>query len=542
MSGARARSVGVGAGLAALVVLRLVLVHASMSEILNWEEPYRLIIATELLEGPQWALADYQADAYQGGSLAMGVLAVPFVAALGPSYETLKLAPLTFTVLTALAWAVLLWRWVSPTAAVVAVWLAALAPPMAEIYQVHAMGSHAESALFTVAGFALVMPLFRRDAVPGGGRLVALGAVAGAGFWYCYTAATGIAAWGLLWLARTPARTVRRALPALLAGAALGLAPWLAYNLQHDFHGVDRVVELFGRGAELAPAREPLAERAAALVGVDLVRALGFAETVPGLPEWPAWTWYALAGLVLVALAVATLRDRPWAADASAPALVAALVLLAIGVHLAVYLASSFRCDVENGFIAYRFFAPLFPLVAAGVGVASARARGRLGRAAAIAIVVAFLALGGLGTAELLRERPGRPLPVLAQADSLMGQATLLKHRDDPARGLALVAALREPRRGRVYFGFGWGLEFRYEKDGDWRRLTDALAAADPEQRRAVLAGIRWAVRTREAQVRRFANAGFLATHSRALHARLVDLAVRLRTLDDAAGAARAAG
>ncbi|MEO6027496.1 MAG: hypothetical protein ABIR79_11575 [Candidatus Binatia bacterium] len=535
---ARAAGVGLALGFVAMVALRLLLIHVSLSEILNWEEPYRLTIADAVIAGPRWSLADYQADAYQGGSLAMGILAAPLVAVFGSSYETLKLVPLAFTLLTAAGWALLLWRWVSPAAAALATWLFALAPPMAQIYQVHAMGSHAETALFTVAGFVLTMALLHPSATPVRVRVgtFALGAVAGLGLWYCYSAASGIAAWGLVGLGMAPKGRVRRSFVPLLTGAAIGFTPWLVQNLRSGFSGLERVVELFGpRGSDLLPPVEPLVVRAAALVGVDLVRALGFAETVPGVPEWPAWTLYLL-GVVLVSL-LAVLARGVSTVDRAEP-LVARLIVLTIAVHLGAYLASSFRCDVENGFIAHRFFSPLFPLVAAGAAIVLTRpSRGWPQRAAGVGMVF-VLGLGALGTAELLRERPSRPIPLPTQSDALMGQAMLLKHRHDPARGLVLIAALDEPQRTRVYFGFGWGLEFRYEKDGDWERLARVLDGAQPDERRAVLSGIRWAVRTREGQVRDYANAEFFGEYSRALHSRIVELAARLNARDQPSASA----
>lgn len=520
-------------GLVVLVTLRVTMIHASLDQILNWEEPYRLTIAQALLDGPRWPVADYQADSYQGGSLVMGMLAAPLVAVLGPSLETLKLVPLLFTLLTTIAWAVLLWRWVGPAAAALVVWLVALAPPMAQIYQVHAMGSHAESALFTVAGFLPTLALLQSGLAPSRVRMLSflLGTVAGLGLWYCYSAASGIAAWILVWAVFSPPATVRRGLAPLVVGTIVGLLPWLAYNLGHGFQGFDRVLELFGPNvAELAPGRESLAQRTGALVAVDLVRALGFSEGSLGVPEWPAWIWYVATLLVFVALAViagsAVRTPRP-------VAFVAVLVVLAIAGHLAAYLVSSFRCDVENGFIAYRFFSPLFPLVAAGTAVVLTRPTSQSGRAVTLAGAVLLLGLGGFGTAELLRERPGRPFPAPRTADALMGQATLLKHRADPSRGLALIAALDETQREDVYFGFGWGLEYRYEKDGDWSAFVRALDAARSDERHVVLSGARWAVHTREQQVRGYANAGFLSAFSRELHARIVDLAARLRALDE---------
>ena len=105
------------AGIVALVLLRLVLIHASSGDVYYWEEVHRLVAARELAIGAPWPLVEYQADHYQGGSLVVAMLAAPIFAVLGPSHAHLKLVPLGFAVATAILWVVLLWRTAGPLSA-----------------------------------------------------------------------------------------------------------------------------------------------------------------------------------------------------------------------------------------------------------------------------------------------------------------------------------------------------------------------------------------------------------------------------------------
>jgi len=522
------------AGLLALVVLRLLLVHHRLDETLYWEEPYRLTIATEILSGPRLPLVEYQADHYQGGSLAVGLLAVPLVAALGPSFETLKLVPLAFALATAALWCALLWRAVGPAAAALNAWLMALAPPFAQIYQVHAMGSHAESAFFTAAGFLLL-----HDLAAGRGsaraRAFALGAIGGLGLWFCYTAASGIAAWGLvfLWLAWR-ARGLDRLLPLALGGVA-GLLPWLAYNASNGFRGLDRLSELLDPSRPVVTgSSEPLPTRLAALFAVDLPRALGFPEAVTGVPEATAWAYLGLVAASLVAVgwaALSGLRRVDARADAQGT-LVSALIALAVAFHLLVYAVSSFRPDVETGFIAYRFFAPLYPLATAAVSLAVTRVWSGKLRPVALVAVVALLSLGGYGVVTLLRETPARPPVPTSHGYRLLGLLSAIKHRDRVAHSAALLERLEGEPRALAFFGYGWALQFEYEKYGDWSEFVRGLALCrTPEDRQAAMDGAQWALGARLSSMRREANAGYRAEWNRAALVKMSEFAARVRAL-----------
>jgi 4-amino-4-deoxy-L-arabinose transferase-like glycosyltransferase len=527
------------AGLVTLVALRLVLIHASLPDILYWEEPYRLTIAREVLNGPHLPLAEYQADHYQGGSLVVGLLAVPFVAAFGPTYAALKLVPLAFTVATAVLWTLLLWRAVGPLAAAVGAWLLALAPPFAQVYQVHAMGSHAESALFSAAAFVLTLALVR--SVRGRVLPFLLGLTAGLGLWFCYTVATAIAACALVWLWRRPRDVFGPALLPLLGGAAVGLVPWLGYNLTHGFSGIDRLTELFDPlQREAATVREPLVTRVTALAAVDLPNALGFQDGIAGLPGPAAWAYYGLLIVALGSVALIALRGR----TRERKTMLATLMSAYVALHLLAYVVSSFRLDVESGFIAYRFFAPLFPVAAALLAMTVAHllepptqlAAGRDARAVGIGVLVLALALGGYGFASLVREHVADETPPFDSGYKLMGVLTQLKYRDHIERAFDLLGRLPDHPRALALFGVGWGLEFQYEKDGNWPALaTAATVTTLPSDGAAVLEGLRWGVVQTEKKSRAYANAGFRPDYHANLHRRVSELAAHVHELTQTA-------
>lgn len=529
-------AVAVVLGLVALVGLRLFLLTVSLDTTIYWEEAYRLIAASEIATGARWPLFEYQADHYQGGSLLVALLAAPLVASFGKTYFVLKLVPLTFALATAVLWTVVLWRAAGPTVAALAAWLFALAPPLACIYQVHAMGSHAETALFTVGGFLLTREIMAGARARSLSFL--LGVVGGIGIWFCYTAAVGVAAWGLAWLFATPRGTVRRGWPALVGGGLVGLLPWVFYNAARGFRGLDRLAELFGAAQrEPMSVAEPLATRLAALVGVDLPRALGFPEAILGVPGAAAWLYYALAitalgGLVWVAFGRGgrslepEFARPPWTAGRGP---IAALVLAAVVFDLAAYTLSSFRLDVEGGYIAYRLFSPIFPLIAVAFALVFAGLRDAGRSRLAVGGAALVLALGVYGTLALAREHVERDIPPVESGYKVMGLLTQLKYRADLVRGAELLARLPSEERSAAFFGFGWGIEFQYEKDASWSGFVQALAMPpNGADRSAALRGVEWSVRAAERQSRTEANALFRPEYSRAKHQRLVELRTRM--------------
>ena len=122
------------------------------------------------------------------------------------------------------------------------------------------------------------------------GTWFGFGLVAGLGLWFCPTAGVTLGACGLTWL-------VLMGLPrigefcAATGGAALGLVPWLGYNLQYGFPGLDRILEMFGYLEPIDPWIEMSArEKAWNLVSNDWLEGI--------ITPWLEPLLGALAGLL----------------------------------------------------------------------------------------------------------------------------------------------------------------------------------------------------------------------------------------------------
>ena len=211
-----------------------------------WEEDYRWVAAREILAGLQQPVFDYQADNYQGGSLVLIGIITGLFALFGESLLSLKLAPLGFAAATLAAIYILGRLWFGRRTALIAASAYLAGPPLLLHSALIPMGSHGESALFSLVQFICFLGILsRRWHTPLG--WAALGFVSGLGLWFCYTSGLSLVACGMTWLILEGIPRLRLLLAAT-GGALLGLIPWFAYNLQNDFTGFLRLFEIFGAG------------------------------------------------------------------------------------------------------------------------------------------------------------------------------------------------------------------------------------------------------------------------------------------------------
>jgi hypothetical protein len=211
---------------------------------LDRESLGRGLLARELLDGPAFRLLDYQMDPYAGGSLVMGLVAVPLFALLGDSVFVLHLATLPFLAGLAVATWALVHRHFEEGAALLAMALVLFSPYSASRLALVAWGDNVQVPLFMALALLLAAPL-ARGGEPRPWRVGLLGFVAGFGVYYHYHFVIPLALLGLLLLAADRA-WLRRPVTwaALAAGLGLGLAPWLAYNLGHRWEGL--VISTYG--------------------------------------------------------------------------------------------------------------------------------------------------------------------------------------------------------------------------------------------------------------------------------------------------------
>jgi len=436
-----------------------------------WEETYRLLMAEALSQHWQWPLLDVQADPYAGGSLVFAALAAPFVALLGPSLMGLKMMAILWSALGFVAWTTLVDRYFGLWPAFVFAFLFVFGPPLFIVYNLIAMGSHAE--VMTLAGIQIWLAYrYLYDETHSRAGLFLWAAVAGVGTWFTYTAALPFAA--CLLIALVAGVLPPRQWPVPAAGFLLGFAPWIVTNVANGAQGLDVLTRTFGLdGSAAAAGSATYVQTVRYLVTKGIPLGLRFPEltiTLPGedhvRPLVLGQAYCVLAALGAIALAVARLlrtgvgfRVRRLAATCpEAPLLVMfPLFVLVLGATDHIFLVID-----RVPFFAFRLMVPFLPALMAVIAIAV----GRLPTWPRAALLILLGCLGGAGTFQVLAagasERPRLSADARALGAEAAGHLLYYKHGADLPRLTERIDAMPEELRSAAFQGVGFSVAAHY--------------------------------------------------------------------------------
>ena len=440
--------------------------HPRTGEALEFhpEEISRASIALEVREGPLLPVRDYQWTHTFGGSLVVGLAAIPFFEVFGVSVFSLKLAPLCFELLVVALGFLLYDRLFGPRAAWIGGLLLAVSSPGQALLATIAWGTHASTNAFVMGGFLCYVLSLERSADGAVARVrpgwrFAFGLLSGFALWFGSSYLVALLAVLICELVRDRREFLRVSSGALLAGLLIGLTPWLRYNSFHDYAGlaVDSGIDLLDMALVPRLARVP-------------ERFVEFSTTA-----FPAGLWHrdvgfvpgALLAVVATASAFVMAALGAWRLRGSVACIPRAffalgpqrcdpaLVLL---LHPALFLLGLMLSDHWSSLNAqqltpYFFFSPLFPglfgLAAAGVDGWWDRASRPALRWAGGVVVALFLATGVVGQLGLVRiERIGALHDLDPDQRRSHGRWLALRCGDDPPRMASLGRGVVERRDG----------------------------------------------------------------------------------------------
>lgn len=278
------------------LALRFLTLLTAVEWVFDWEELYRGTIAKEILSGLKMPLWDYQADVYSGGSLVTGFLAAFLFKISGPSLFALKCVPLFFAAASLAVTFLFMKRFFGMRAACFAALFFIFCAPGFAQFSLIAMGYHSESVFFT----ALILFLFYRlwYGAPSSWNLPLCGFVCGLSFWFTnitgITILTVLVSWFLLDRAG-----FFRGFFRFCFFFALGMLPWLAYNLTHQWKGLEFILSAFVRlyqNDDFAPTLELSPMKLARLIFRGIPLSWCFADLGP-LRGWISCYLYSALGL-----------------------------------------------------------------------------------------------------------------------------------------------------------------------------------------------------------------------------------------------------
>ena len=495
-----------------LFATRIVWILSNPDATQYWEEDYRWISAREILAGLHQPVFDYQADNYQGGSLVLIGLITGLFALFGESLLSLKLAPLAFAGATLAAIYTLARLWFGRRTALIAAGAYLVGPPLLVHSALIPMGSHGESALFSLVQFICFLGILsRRWHTPLG--WAALGFVSGLGLWFCYTSGLSLAACGVTWLILEGIPKLRLLLAAT-GGAIVGLIPWFAYNLQNDFTGFLRLFEIFGAGDPIDAwvAQGPF-EKFFDLIFRDLP--IGMLDPFRDLSNiGHPWLTVTLevafytsvaaalaAGLYRVVGGLRTSARSP-ATDPEAEQRRSEIVFYVYAlIFVVAYLSSSFTIEPEKGAHAYRLLLPLAILMWVPVAISLSRGLDAPGfgkTAAKLGLVLTLVSCTVSSVALAMRDPEERHIGSDLTEHVYRGylvRGVLLHRKYEQDLSVAYSQARRTPglkERFRIFQGIGWGIEYRFEGSGQIVQFLSHVGDLDFGEHVAVLSGLIW--------------------------------------------------
>lgn len=374
------------------IVSRLLIITTSVESTYWGEELYRGTIANEILQGLKSSLWDYQADHYDGGSLVMGMLTVPFFKLFGANLLALKLTPILVTCGTFLLLACYLKKFWGKKAAILGCLLYTFCPPVLIKLGLVNIGSHPESPIFSIA-LLWLYSLLQTDSTLSISKFFLFGFVAGIGHWFSsIVSITTLTC--LIALAATRPKSELKQYPIFLLGFTLGVTPWLSYNIHTEWKGISFLREAFSHNIStwnsLLDEIKTTAIKLATLVLKTIPFSFGFKPI--GFVNGP---WISLLAffsyLFFWILGASTLTKTKFSIP-SVNKYLLPIILFPI-VYLFIYSISAYRAFIDPipYFVAYKYFTPLlfFMVVIAAVVLSQMKRIKTI-----LSVVIAFGILG----------------------------------------------------------------------------------------------------------------------------------------------------
>jgi 4-amino-4-deoxy-L-arabinose transferase-like glycosyltransferase len=400
------------------------------------EELLRGALPHDLLHGLKLPFWEYLADDYSGGSIVVGLLAVPAFALFGPSLFALRLVAILFALGVLLVWYALVARHFGRRAAAFTSVFFVLPPAIYLEGSSMTMGFHTESMLFSAVGFWLLFELLHRGDAPLRWP-AALGLVLGFGSWFCYTTLASVAIVLVWWLWCARRRRAARALVVFAACFALGASPWLLVNVQQSFGGL----ELLDAGLRYDWIRG-LPETGQRIVAI----ALWYLPTllvVDPTSESPALVW----SVVYSTLFGGALLYQVWRDHRATTVLAAPSPRMFFVTASVVYVGAVAATRYEITPYGSLYLAPMLPFLfgAAGLALSDLWDHGRWGRVGAAGLVALSALGGGLSLGNLVdREWPGASFTMPGYSHPQLGSAFYLRHRYEYDRVGRLLRRLED--------------------------------------------------------------------------------------------------
>jgi hypothetical protein len=441
------------------LALRFCVLLSSLNRLYETEELYRGTVAREMMSAkpliPLLDYLDYKVEYFPGGTLVVGLLAVPFFVLFGQTYVALKLVGLLFSLAAFVMWFFFVKRYFGSKASLLTALIFIFCAPFYTKTSLLTWGAHPEANFLTAAAlFALY-----RIVYDGKGKWMyfLLGLICGFGLWFVQTFLITI----LFVISAFFIFHKRQFKPRYLifgAGGLLGFAPGVAQMLLQgtQVFGVNGVVPL----TELAivyPAF--IARKIIWYFLYDLPNAFLFQDMFKLKGVVLSYAYYALFLCAAVFLiAKKSLRSKE------------SLLFLFFVIFSFCYVVSGYSVTRSwpdprawLDYIGFRYMIPVMPFVFAMLGIWLSLIRNR---AIAVPLACCVLGLGGAANLGLVDVKNfGAFNRDRGFSYNIIGDKIGLRKAEGVGRYIQPFNTLPGWLRNEFYEGLGAGIAWRMRKN-----------------------------------------------------------------------------
>ena len=487
------------AGLAlAFLALRLAVLFSSLDELYEEEELYRGTVAKEIIQGPLiplWEYLDYQVEYFPGGTLVVGILAVPFFLFFGQTYIALKLVGLSFALGAFILWYLFLERFFNRRTAVFSALLFIFCVPFYTKTSLITWGAHPEANFFTILSLFIFYVIFfsedagldiRRIYQNNGKNFLLLGLVSGFGLWFVQTYLFTIAFSFLFWFAFDQGFFRRKVFLIYGLGFLAGFSPAICYGLFYNaslfqINGRSPLADILlcdFQGALFKLSRLLADELPASFLFADFFRIpgifLSYSYYAIFIIAFIGLLWFNRKGLFVLAKSLAYPITLKKVKIPSLSVFKEQGIILYPLFFFLVYALSGYSLspvpwkehEAWSDYIGYRYLIPVVPFILAIIGLFADRIAKKAVLPAGILLGVT-LGLGLIGNIGLVSlNKFGRFFADKGYSYNIIGDKVGLRVKDNLGKYLEPFEKLAGPLRLQFYEGLGSGLAWRLREEG----------------------------------------------------------------------------
>jgi hypothetical protein len=453
-----------------------------------FEEAYRWVATQEFLNKPVLPFLEYQADHYQGGSLVMILLNSFYFLLFGKSIISFKLAALTFSVGVLVMLYVTGRMFFGRLVGVVAAACYLTGPPLPAFWGLVVMGNHGESIFFSLLQIFIFLGILSGQWRTSLG-LWLFGIVSGFGIWFCYTTGLSLFACVLCFLL-LKGFPKRNELIWIAFGFFIGVSPWFIYNFQYDFAGIARIMEMFGFGNPVdnwipVSRFDKLISFFVRDYPLAIMMPYGF--ILPGIiARLLVFIFSSIFGVAFIMSVIritglfrkSTIERLKKTAVFEIYTRQREIVFVAYAfIFVFAYILSNFTLSKDVAPVIYRLFNPLTVIILIPFAVTVVhvlKKKNKLLKYISCIGVVIFLTTSATATVVLAMRPPSEDQLCTDEHRGyvVMGAQMHRKYENNLERALSIANQYSAPEKKKAILqGIGWGLEFRYEKDGRFDEL-----------------------------------------------------------------------